>query len=385
MAILARVLMVKHLVFWQNFPNHLQSALIGGLATQSDVAVTLVCQDDLPQWRRSIGWQAPDYGNAEVMIQPTHREMQQLLSADPHSTTHIFSGTRGYSMVWQALQQAIKANLKLGIYSEASDWRGAKGLLRLGRARIDQVRFGSSIHFVLAIGHLGVKWFRRSGYKPAQIYPFGYFVDLPNKLDEGVQTKTMSSDMFHIVFIGQGVHRKGVDLLLEALSSLKQDPWRLTVIGSGDDLPAWQRLSVQRTLDARVDFVGTLPNAKAMQLLSGADLLVLPSRWDGWGAVVNEALLRGVPVVCSSYCGAADLLTDPLRGAVFATGSVNDLRAKLFAQLSLGRLQPSRRQKICVWAQQRLSGVAAAQYLLEIVAHSQQPATPRPATPWLLD
>ena len=50
--------------------------------------------------------------------------------------------------------------------------------------------------------------------------------------------------------------------------------------------------------------------------MAAADVLVLPSRFDGWGAVVNEALMVGTPVICSDRCGASDVIENGRNGYV---------------------------------------------------------------------
>ena len=78
-------------------------------------------------------------------------------------------------------------------------------------------------------------------------------------------------------------------------------------------------------------------NAEAVAEIARHDLFLLPSRFDGWGAVVNEALMCGVPVVCSDNCGAAELLGESWRGEVFRTGSAAGLKDILQRWIALGR------------------------------------------------
>jgi glycosyltransferase involved in cell wall biosynthesis len=56
---------------------------------------------------------------------------------------------------------------------------------------------------------------------------------------------------------------------------------------------------------------------------------VLPSRYDGWGVVVNEALMAGVPVLCSNRVGASAVVEKWQCGLVFENENVDDLIEKL--------------------------------------------------------
>ena len=65
-------------------------------------------------------------------------------------------------------------------------------------------------------------------------------------------------------------------------------------------------------------------------MIAKYDALVLPSRHDGWGVVVNEALLQGVPVIVSDHVGAKCLVESPGgAGLVFCCDDVNDLMLKI--------------------------------------------------------
>ena len=103
-------------------------------------------------------------------------------------------------------------------------------------------------------------------------------------------------------------------------------------------------------------------NAQVFATLAETDLLVLPSRYDGWGAVVNEALLCGTPVVCSDAAGAACVLDGEL-GSAFPSENVTELRKALERQIRLGPVSPEKRERIRALAETRVSATAAAKFL----------------------
>ncbi|MEM7429744.1 MAG: glycosyltransferase, partial [Pseudomonadota bacterium] len=113
-----------------------------------------------------------------------------------------------------------------------------------------------------------------------------------------------------------------------------------------------------------------------------SDCLVLPSEYDGWGAVVSEALLAGVPAICSDACGAAEAVRGSHRGGIFRSGDAADLAGLLRQQLQAGAPDRPERQTIAAWAEASLSGAAGGQYLTDILrsAFGQSPA---PKAPWL--
>ena len=340
----------------------------------------LVTANDIEPWRRDLGWKRPDYGNIETVIGPDARTLDGLFDEASHWDVNVFSGLKAYPFIECALMRCMRTSTMLGVMSEARNWHGLTGSLRLISGRLQALRYANAISFVLAIGHLGEQWFRMSGYRPERLFRFGYFV--PDPLLFGRSPNPAEASLhFNLVFIGQLVKRKGLDVLLRALALTLSSRWRLTVIGDGEEATSLRDTARQFGIGDRVVFVGARENEVAMAMLASADLLVLPSRWDGWGAVVNEALMRGIAVLCSDRCGAADLLDAPWRGCTFRAGDVGALSDALRHWISQGRQSEAARDQRITWSQ-RIAGPSAATYLagvIDSVANGQS----RPAIPWL--
>ncbi len=236
---------------------------------------------------------------------------------------------------------------------------------------------GRRFDFILAIGHVGVAWYRQCGYPSRKIFPYGYVTEAPTLCEP----HPAPGDHVRLAYVGRTATGKGLDLLIRSLCNLEGRPWSLTVIGDGPDRGGLERLADGCGLAKQITWRGMLPNDAAMRELCDHDLLILPStRKDGWGAVVNEALLRGVPVVCSDRCGAADLLGEPWRGGVFRSGDADDLTRLLAEWIRRGRRSEALTNRIRQWSQ-AIEGRAVAQYLLDILDHVYQ-GKPRPLPPW---
>jgi phosphatidylinositol alpha-mannosyltransferase len=124
-----------------------------------------------------------------------------------------------------------------------------------------------------------------------------------------------------VVFVGRHEPRKGLAVLLEALSMVRTS-CELIVAGAGPDS---ERLRAATT-DTRVRFVGQLPRQELVRLLLGAELAVVPSLGgESFGLVVLEALAAGCAVVASDLPAHRWVLGSPPSGALVAPGDARQL------------------------------------------------------------
>lgn len=115
-----------------------------------------------------------------------------------------------------------------------------------------------------------------------------------------------------VCFVGNLVHEKGPDLLVEALGYLKSKIPGISAVfvGTGTMRDALAARSATLGLADRVRFAGRLPPDEVALWMSAADVLCLPSRREGCPNVVLEALASGRPVVAAAVGGVPELITD---------------------------------------------------------------------------
>ncbi len=126
-----------------------------------------------------------------------------------------------------------------------------------------------------------------------------------------------------LIYVGRISKEKRIDILEEALRD--QPGVRLVLVGDG---PA--RAEMQQRMHHRpVHFTGYLKGEALATAYASADLFVFPSDTDTFGQVMQEAMASGLPVVAARSGGAPDLIREGVNGAMFAPGSVNELRAHI--------------------------------------------------------
>jgi glycosyltransferase involved in cell wall biosynthesis len=123
----------------------------------------------------------------------------------------------------------------------------------------------------------------------------------PPGTDKAAPARGTSDGTIALLAVGAVVPRKGYDVLIAALAELDDLPWRLTIAGDRTRDPATADRLVRdiadRRLADRVIVAGAVSDERLEALYVGADLFVLPSRYEGYGMGFAEAIAHGLPVI----------------------------------------------------------------------------------------
>jgi glycosyltransferase involved in cell wall biosynthesis len=134
--------------------------------------------------------------------------------------------------------------------------------------------------------------------------------------------------------------------LLQAFAQCEFSSMRLVFAGDGPLLPELEAFASSLNSADRVRFLGFVNQSELPAIYASADLLVLPSEYEPFGVVVNEAICCGCPVAVSDHVGAArDLVLPVYPQFVFPCGNVEALSAILTEAASDRRLLEELRQK----------------------------------------
>jgi UDP-glucose:(heptosyl)LPS alpha-1,3-glucosyltransferase len=129
-----------------------------------------------------------------------------------------------------------------------------------------------------------------------------------------------------MLFVGSGYQRKGLPTLLHALSRMSRSDARLWVVGRDKDESLMRKLAQTLGVDERVLFLGAQADVKPFY--GAADVFALPTLYDPFPNAALEALACGLPLVTTTTCGAAELIT-PANGSVIGAGNVTALAQSL--------------------------------------------------------
>ena len=146
-----------------------------------------------------------------------------------------------------------------------------------------------------------------------------------------------------VIAVGRYVYQKGFDLLLRSWSIVEKEcpDWMLTIIGQGDRLPYETLIDELRIDRARCKLLG--PKDRIQNEYMTSSLLVMSSRFEGFGMVLIEAMACGLPVVSFDCpCGPKDIVQDKVDGILVEFGNVEKLAEAIVMLIQY----PERRKKM---------------------------------------
>lgn len=166
-------------------------------------------------------------------------------------------------------------------------------------------------------------------------------VDLPAPTPDLPQDANVTT----FVFVGELIPRKGMRQLLQACAILNDrfphHNYRLLAIGDGEECAELARIAQAENLNDVVTWIGWVPYERLGAYFRSADALIFPTLEDVWGMVVLEAMAFGLPVLCSQWAGAAELIVTGANGELFDPHQPEELAALMERFLQQPRLLDS--------------------------------------------
>lgn len=361
------------IVFWQNCLSPHQLPYIAHLMDDERIdEVVVVADEDVSEERKKMGWNVGNYPGLErcgIVVHPDDGEIRSLFEQRQEDSWHFFSGIHGFPYLFHCLEISLAYNVKRGMITElpntfAFGRKNGKPLwLHRFRFFMQDRYYAKHMDKVFAMGKRAVKYFQ-SVNSSWIVYPFMYC------------TQPLEGTCFYVgqgptkfIFVGSLSYRKAPMVLSCSLAScLKENKafdGILTYIGDGVLRQQLEEYIKDNSLKDHVVLAGFQSQTEVPKWLINNDILVLPSIYDGWGAVVNEALQAGLYVVCSDACGAADLLKDERLGKVFHAGDTMQLaEIMMWCSKNIDTIRHNaewRRQ----WAEEHISGAVVAKYMVD--------------------
>jgi glycosyltransferase involved in cell wall biosynthesis len=228
--------------------------------------------------------------------------------------------------IWTILALLLKG---LGQWRVVIMWDGSSPNVDFRDAKLRLMLRRAIAHFTEAFitnSHGGKDYLVNVlGINPERVFVQPYMVPDARALSQNIaQTSESISpikpDCPVFLYVGRVESRKGLHLLLEACSLLKQQGctrYKLQIIGTGDQRQSLEAFIEKADLDGAIEWLGWVDYGSLGKYFEAADIFVFPSLEDIWGMVVLEAMAFGKPILCSKWVGACELVEEGKNGHVF--------------------------------------------------------------------
>jgi poly(glycerol-phosphate) alpha-glucosyltransferase len=316
---------MTRVLFLSNIPTPYQLDFFGALAKSAVVlAVFLWGRESNRDWRLAEKpWLRV---LSDSQRKPGWEELRALL--EQFKPVHVLVG--GYRLPlsirlrWYCLRHGISFHYWLEKPLPVS---GIRALIR-------RLVWALTLPFAKQVFCIGKEAMAAYGPFSRRIVNFCYSIDASRY----AQRRELPSKPLKCLYIGQYIVRKGIPELLEAFAGIAPDQATLSLVGSGE---LKSLVSEYTQKYSHISEGGFVEPDELPQLISRHDLLLVPSRHDGWAVVVVEAMASGLPVISTRDTGAFAEMGQWV-GAV-RTGTLCEVDARSIRQAVIGYLSAPER------------------------------------------
>lgn len=324
------------LLIWTPMPNHHHASFHSALR-QAGVDLEVRYYQGVTARRREMGWQD------DWQLEPWEEQIPRSLAAietipDWKDRIHFIPGIGGGLFGDHFLKNVVRHlcdNRVRWVHWSERDRPGLHGLLRLPKRRWYARLVRKYALGAFGQGFLALRDFARWGIPQEKMALLCYATPAASR-ENKPDKECMDFQQGRRAFLHLGELRqiKGVDLILRAFAQVAtcNRDWVLLLVGKDQSGGQYQALARKLGIDKQVFFRKPVPASNISSVFNTADVLLLPSRFDGWGLPLNEAASVGLALIASDQVGSAYHLIHPgENGFIVRAGSVSSLANTMLA------------------------------------------------------
>jgi glycosyltransferase involved in cell wall biosynthesis len=310
---------------FSNFFNHHQKPLCDSFHNTEEVCFNFIEMEAMPTSFLKAGYEV--HRESYVLSAYKNSENYQLaLSLIDSSDVVIFG-----SVIDKIFDKRIKANKLTFKYSERifrKPWH-MYDPRRIWHLLKHNTRFRNKEFYLLCAGGYVANDFNKVFAFPGKKLKWGYFTKVkPINIAEVLSSKP--KDYLRLLYVGRLISLKNVTHILYVGFYLKSKNirFKIDIIGVGPLLDELATLASDLDILEEVSFKGNLSNKEVLHAMQASHMLFFSSnKEEGWGAVVNEAMANGCPVIIGNKIGSAPFLIQHKQtGLVYNTNAIKELK-----------------------------------------------------------
>ncbi len=363
--------MSLNIIFWQPVQSPHVIYLAAELCKFNISVYYIVLNKKLDSHNR-LGWIINDEKIKQVYFVDNETKVPDFIFND--NSIHITSGMN-HSIIPRYYLKKIRTSGSIFIFMcEKFQTIGMFSFLRYIKYFLKLKLSFVKPDYFFTIGDDAYNFLRLLLIDKNKIFPFAYFIE--NNFGHLEHKK---SDELRIIFIGNLIKRKNVKLVLESLVKIGNPNFIFEIIGVGTEYENLYNFVLDSPfLRDKVFFKGKTNIDDIWYHFKAKDVLVLPSKFDGWGVVATESFMAGVSVLVSKNCGSKDLVKTSQIGHISMN---NQDFTKLLKNYFYTRVTDVERVNLKKCGD-KYSSINGARYLINIVNFIKKSNQNRPLPPW---
>ena len=375
----------NEIIFWFDSPPKVGKGAFNYVANHWEEDVCYVFNNDFRAERKAVNWNDGDWGKAQAIALYEQEDeagfLERFFQAHAEAI-HIVNGFT--SIIMRKIEKHVRRpGVRLMVFSERPDLMGkaAEKLLRsvyfkMKYTRI-QRRFSPYVSAFLPLGMLGVKTFGKYGWAREKMFPFMYNPQMqPVESPRGTAVKSP----VRFLYVGRFLYKtKGVDVLMKSVEGLSGE-WKLDMVGGYGKNAEEVKLWIEG--QPRVAYLGRWSANDVLRNMATYDVVVVPSRYDGWNLLVNEALHAGIGAIASNGAVSDEIVSKSGAGMVVKAGSVRELRRAMQRAIDRPEEVEAWKKKAVAFCP-KIAVPAVGGYLVNIINYVFYQEGERPVCPWL--
>ena len=274
------------------------------------VCVDRFCFRSLPAHRQGLGWEEANY----TKLPSSYLSLRTAQRSVAGYSTVIYYGAIDpkcipAAMMWFSLRRGQKTFLvSEGIRYKHSRWRSLAFSSLLNHPSLE----------VLAIGDRSDDDYRRAGLVKPTYRKYGFFENYPTD----PIPKSEPSDVCRILSVGQLIDRKNFLSIIHSMiriANQTDEKIIYSICGEGSQRSQIEDEIKNLPKNVEVHLLGNCNSQQLSQYFQTADIFAMPSTYDGWGAVLNQAVHYQLPVIVSDGVRSAKdhLVEDRFNGFIY--------------------------------------------------------------------
>ena len=341
--------------------------------------------------RKTVNWDDGDYGNALIVElgQDCNTQLKiDRLFEDYRDGIFVLCGFK--SRIMQYCESYVLSNKyrficfaeRPGIYGKW--WKRAikRIYVPISEYAISR-KYKSHIRAFLPLGLTGVKVYNQYGWPRELLYPFMY-----DPVEYRINsTRLTVKKPIRLIYVGRfSKYTKGTDTLKTAIDIIKDnDPsFTLDMVGGYGDM----KEEILKWIDNKtnVRFLGRWDSTEVSAKMTDYDICIVPSKFDGWNLLVNEAIRAGIGVITTDEAVSDELVKSFSNGIVVKANKPEQLASAIKHAITQPELV-SEWKNNSLRFMDRISNHTTAHYLANIIQYTCIDGMQgnRPMCPWIIE